>query len=102
MLCKYNPPKFIDSGAGYAEYKRKLERWSRITKHEKKKQAEVVLYHLEVVPSGNQEKIDSALRDEIIDKDDGLSKLIKYLDGIYAADQMTEAWHKYKQFIRLR
>ena len=99
---KFNPPKFIDSGAGYAEYKRKLERWSRITKHELKKQAEVVLYHLEGHPSGIQEKIDTALGDEIIDKDDGLQKLIKYLDGIYAEDEMTEAWHKYKQFIRLR
>ena len=99
---KFAPPKFIDSASGYSEYKRKLERWSRITKTEKKKQAEVILYNLEGHPSGIQEKIDTALGDEIVDKEDGLEKVIKYLDTIYAEDEMTEAWTKYKQFIRLR
>ena len=63
----------MESASGYAEYKRKLERWSRITSVEKKKQAEVVLYHLENHPSGIQEKIDTALGDKLIDKDDGLT-----------------------------
>ena len=96
------PPEFIDTSSGYAEYKRKLERWSRITSVEKKKQAEVVLYHLEGHPSGVQEKIDIALGDKLVDKDDGLAELIKYLDGIYAVDPMTDAWNKYKEFVRLR
>ena len=96
------PPEFIDTSSGYAEYKRKLERWSRITSVEKKKQAEVVLYHLEGHPSGVQEKIDIALGEKLVDKEDGLEQLITYLDGIYAVDPMTDAWNKYKEFVRLR
>jgi hypothetical protein len=98
---KFNPPKFIDSPAEYPEYKRKLERWARITKVESKKQAEVVLYHLENHPSDIQSKIDVALGDPIIDKDDGMTKIIKYLDGIYAEDELTDVWMKYKEFVGL-
>ena len=98
----YEPPKFITDASGYPEYKRKLERWSRITKVDKTKQAEVVLYHLEGHASNIQEKIDTALGDEIIDKEDGMTKLIAYLDTIYAEDEMADAWFKYKRFVKLR
>ena len=60
-MAKVEPPKFFDSASGYPEYKLKLQRWSRITKRDKKQQAEVVLYHLEGHPSGIQQKIDTAL-----------------------------------------
>ena len=50
--------------------KKKLLRWSRITKHDPKQQAEVVLYYLEGHPSGIQEKIDTALGQSIIDATD--------------------------------
>ena len=99
---KFNPPKFIDSPSEYPEYKRKLERWARITKVEAKKQAEVVLYHLEDHPSDIQSKIDVALGDNIVDKDDGMKQLIKYLDGIYAEDELTDVWIKYKEFVHLK
>ena len=68
---------------------------------DKKQQAEVVVYHLENHPSGIQEKIDTTLGDAIQDKEDGLEKLIKYLDEIYAEDDMTTAWTSYKKFTRL-
>ena len=99
---KIDPPKFIDDASGYEEYKKKLLRWSRITKVVKQQQAEVVLYHLEGHPSGIQEKIDTALGDAVVNKDDGLEKVIEFMDIIYAEDPMTDAWTKYKQFIRLK
>ena len=98
---KYEPPEFFSDPSGYAEYKKKLERWSRITAVQKDKQAEVVVYHLEGHPSGIQEKIDTAIGSEIQDKATGLATLIKYLDGIYAEDDMTTAWTSYKRFVRL-
>merc|ERR1719319_2005941 len=98
---EFEPPGFFDDPSGYAEYKKKLQRWARITSVDKKKQAEVVLFHLEGHSSGIQEKIDIALGNDIRDKDDGLAKLIKYLDGIYAEDDMVESWRNYKQFVRL-
>ena len=98
MSSKYVPPKFMDDMSGYPEYKKSLLRWSRISKVPENKQAEVVLYHLEGHPSGIQEKIDTALGAEVEDKVDGLTKLIAFLDTIYAEDVMAEAWRKYKQF----
>ena len=98
----YEPPKFIDDASGYPEYRRKLERWSRITKVAKQQQAEVVLYHLEGHPSRIQDKIDTALGDKIIDKEDGMKELIAYLDTIYAEDDMVSAWINYKKFVKLK
>merc|ERR1719319_585742 len=98
---EFEPPGFFDDPSGYAEYKKKLQRWARITSVDKKKQAEVVLFHLEGHSSGIQEKIDIALGNDIRDKDDGLAKLIKYLGGIYAEVDMEESWRNYKRFVRL-
>jgi hypothetical protein len=58
--------------------------------------------HLEGHSSGIQEKIDTALGNDVEDKEDGLVKLIAFLDTIYAENEMTDAWTKYKQFIRLK
>ena len=102
MSSKLQPPKFVDDLAGYPEYKKKLQRWSRITKTPRNQQAEVVLYHLEGHSSGIQEKIDTALGEAVVGKDDGLDKLIEFLDTIYKEDEMTEAWTKYKQFTWLK
>ena len=96
------PPNFITDASQYAEYKKKLLRWSRITKTDPAQKADMVLYHLEGHPSGIQEKIDTALGDSIIEKPDGLEKLIAYLDSIYLQDEMVEMWEKYKQFVRLK
>ena len=85
-MAKAEPPKFFDDASGYQEYKFNLQRWSRITKTDKKQQAELVLYHLQGHPSGIQQKIDTTLGQDVIDKEDGLKKLIDYLDEIYAED----------------
>ena len=77
-------------------------RWTRITKTDKKQQAEVVLYHLESHASGVQGKIETALGDRIVDKEDGMTLLIEYLDTIYKQDDMTNMWVKYKNFVRLQ
>ena len=58
---KFDPPKFIDDAAEYQDYKKKLLRWTRITKDDAKKQAEVVLHHLEGHASGIVEKVETAL-----------------------------------------
>ncbi len=96
------PPKFIDDPAEYAGYKKKLQRWTRITKVAPKLQAETVVHFLEDHPSGIMEKIETSLGDEIVDKEDGMTKLIAYLDTIYAEDEMTNMWTKHKKFVRLR
>ena len=103
---KYVPPKFMDDSSQYAEYKKKLQRWARLTKTkiDPKQQAEVVLYHLELEdhPSGIHEKIDTAIGADIVENEEGMTKLIEYLDSIYQEDEMTDMWSKYKKFVRLR
>ena len=98
----YLPPEFISDASEYPEYRRRLQRWSRITKVDKSQQAEVVVYYLEGHPSGIQDKIDSNLGNQIIEKEDGLDKLIAYLDTIYGVDDMMDAWRKYKEFVQLK
>ena len=100
MTSKVEPPKFMDDASGYPEYKKKLLRWSRITKVPKVQQAEVILYHLDGHPSGIQDKVDTYLGDDV-QEEDGLDKLIAYLDSIYSEDPMSEAWAKYKRFTQL-
>ena len=102
MSSKLLPPKFINDSSEYAVYKAKLKRWSRICKIDITQQAEVVLYHLEGHASGIQEKIDTSLGDEIIEKNDGMDKLIAYLDTIYEEDELTDMFLKYKRFVRLK
>ena len=102
MTSKIDPPKFINDASEYPEYRRMLLRWSRITKVKPEQQAEVVLYHLQGHSSGIQSKIDTALGDAVENEVDGLTKVIEYMDTIYKEDEMTEAWTKYKQFIRLK
>ena len=102
MAKNHAPPSFIKEPHEYLEYRKRLQRWSRITKVEKKHQAEVVVYNLEGDPSGIQEKIDTALGDQIVEKEDGMEKLIEYLDRIYKEDDMTTAWLTFREFIRVK
>ena len=102
MSQKYTPPEFFEEHHQYAEYKKKLKRWSHITKVDKKHQAEGVLYNLEGHPSGIQEQIDIALGEEIVDKNDGLDKLIAHLDKVCKEDDMTISWLAFKDCIWIR
>ena len=90
MSSKLHPPSFIDDASEYNEYKKGLLQWSRITKVEKKNQAEFVVYHLRDHPSGIHKKIDTVLRGEIVEKDDGLTKLVASLDTIYKDDELAQ------------
>ena len=35
-------------------------------------------------------------------KEQGIDELIKFLDGIYLKDEMSEAWSKYKSFQKVK
>ena len=99
---KVQPPAFIDDASAYAEFRKQLLRWTRITSTAQIKKAETVLHFWEKHPSRIVQKIDTALGDAVIDKEDGIDKLVEYLDGIYKEDEMTNMWIKYKKFVRLK
>ena len=97
----FEPPAFISKTKTYSTYKADLKRWSRITSVEKKLQAEVVVYNLEGHPSGIKEKIEVKIGSELENNEDGIERLLKFLDTIYQQDEMSDAWVKYKNFQKI-
>ena len=79
----FEPPAFISKTKTYSTYKADLRRWSRITSVEKKLQAEVVVYNLEGHSSGIKEKIEVKIGTELENNEDGIERLLKFLDTIY-------------------
>ena len=59
----------------------------------------MVVYHLEGLVLGIQEQIDETLVDNTIGDEDGMDTLIAYLNSVYAGDDMTDEWTKYKMFV---
>ena len=52
-------------------------------------------------PAGEIEEADKRARAEVSEEDgneQGIGKLIKFLDTIYIKDEMSETWIKYKSF----
>ena len=97
-MANLEPPAFMSETKSYAQYKKDLLMWSRITQVDKKVQAELVVYKLEGHSSGIKEKITTALDDKLVDNENGIAVLVEYLDGIYLEDEMADAWEKYKMF----
>ena len=98
MASRIEPPTFVSDKKSYAAYKADLKMWSRITSLEKKVQAEMVVYCLEGDPSRIKEKITTQLGEKLVNNEDGINELIKFLDTIYTKDDMADAWDKFGDF----
>ena len=96
-LKSFEPPAFISSTKTYEQYKDDLYMWSRITSVPRKQQAEVIVYNLGGHESRIKEKIMLNIREKIKDEN-GIEELVTFLDSIYKADEMADAWAKYKGF----
>jgi hypothetical protein len=92
------PPSFISDTKTYEEYKQDLQRWSRITSVDKKLQAEVIVYSLDGHPSQIKDKIVTKIGETLVGADDGIKKLIDFLDSVYGKDDMADIWDRYKAF----
>ena len=101
MFNRVEPPTFISDKKSYAAYKKDLLMWSRITSVAKTSQAEVVVYGLEGHPTGIKEKIIVNIGDQLENAEDGIQRLITFLDSIYKEDDMSAAWTKYKNFNKI-
>ena len=97
------PPAFISETRSYAEYKADLKLWSRITTLAPDVQAEMVVYRLAGHSSGIKEKkIQTQIGEKLEGNKEGMNELIKFLDTIYAKDDMSDAWQKYNLFTDLK
>ena len=96
------PPAFISDNKSYAEYKKDLERWSRICGVEKKLQAEIVVYRLDGHPSRIKDKITTQIEDKLEGNENGIKELITFLDTIYTKDDMADTWEKFCEFSNIQ
>ena len=76
------PPAFVSSTKKFAEYKKDLLRWSRLSSVKPELQAELVIYKLEGDPSNIKEKIVTKLGDELEDNPDGINLLLDFLETV--------------------
>ena len=98
MAFLLEPPAFVSEKKSFAEYKKDLQRWSRLTSLDKSVQAEMVVYRLEGHPSRIKEKITTQLGDTLEENEEGIDLLLKFLAKIYEKDSMADAWDKYVAF----
>ena len=98
MSISLEPPAFISSSKKFAEYKKDLLRWSRLTSVKPELQAEMVVYRLEGHPTNIKEKIVTQLGDDLEGDVDGITKLLDFLETVYGEDDMADAYDKYVEF----
>ena len=91
-------PSFISENKNFSEYKRDLERWSRLTSIKAELQAETIIYMLQDHPSRIKEKIDTNLGDEFVENKDGIQLLLQFLSTICGDDDISDAYRKYVAF----
>ena len=61
-----------------------------------------MVYSLDGHASGIKEKIQVRIGHKLDWYEKGIDKSIKFLDGIYLKDEMSEAWNKYKSFQKVK
>ena len=98
MSLLIEPPAFISSSKKFAEYKKDLLRWSRLTSVKPELQAELVVYRLDGHPTNIKEKIVTQLGDDLEGDADGITKLLNFLETVYGDDDMADTYDKYVEF----
>ena len=95
-------PKF-SSEKPYERYKAELDAWAAATDAEKKKHGILVALSLpEEDVSQIRDKVFNEIDLSVLKADDGLEKLIKYLDTQFAKDDLTETYERYIEFERCK
>lgn len=95
-----SPPVYSDSKP-YDRWVNELKFWRKLTKIDKKQQGIAVALSL---PEGSiiRDKVFGELELHDLDCDDGLDKLITFLDKVYKKDDLTLAFEVWSQFYNLR
>ena len=91
-------PKF-SSDKPYERYKAELEAWAAATDAEKKKHGILVALSLpEEDVSQIRDKVFNEIELSVLKLENGLDKLIEYLDTQFAKDDLTETYERYIEF----
>ena len=99
MATRIQPPIFNSAKKTYEHYKQELLAWQKVTDVPKSKQGLVIYLSL---PDEDEKRIKEKISDEVelsdLEKDDGLHKLIKYMDSQLKKDDLEDQWAKYNEF----
>ena len=106
MTTKINVP-LLDKSSSYEAYKKELNGWRRITKVDKKDQGYTVALSLPYVEDGNARKggkqdirtaVFEQMTDDDLTADDGLDKLIEFMDEKLGSDPLIDKLEKFEDF----
>ena len=99
MATRIHPPPFFNSEKTYEHYKQELRAWQKVTDLPTSKQGLVTYLSL---PYEDEKGIKKKISDEVelsdLEKDDGLHKLIIYMDSQLKKDDLEGQWVKYNEF----
>ena len=77
--------------------------WQALTELEKKKQGLAIASSLpEEGQNSVRDKVFSEISADVLNADDGVTKLIEFLDKIFKKDELSEAYETYVEFDRFR
>ena len=97
MTMRINPPDF--KSKSYERYKRELEAWKQVTEVDKKKQGIAIALSLpEEHESGIREKVFDEIDLGVLNADDGLAKLVEFLDQKLGKDELSDSLKKFEDF----
>ena len=97
MTMRINPPDF--KSKSYERYKRELEAWKQVTDVDKKKQGIAIALSLpEEHESGIREKVFDEIDLGVLNADDGLAKLVEFLDQKLGKDELSDSLEKFEDF----
>ena len=96
------PPAFTVSKS-YNRWIEEIKVWQALTELEKKKQGLAIALSLpEEGQNSVRDKVFSEISANVLNADDGVTKLIEFLDKIFKKDELSEAYETYVEFDRFR
>ena len=100
-MAGYKNPPVFSKEKPYDRYVDEIRAWCIVTELDKKKQGvAIALSFPESDPSGVRDKVFNELKLETITADDGVEKLIEYLDKLFTKDELSEVHERYILFDR--
>ena len=99
----YKVPPAFTVLKSYNRWIEEIKVWQALTELEKKKQGLAIALSLpEEGQNSVRDKVFSEISANVLNADDGVTKLIEFLDKIFKKDELSEAYETYVEFDRFR
>ena len=99
----YKVPPVFTAQKPYSPWVNEIKAWQALTDLDKKKRGIAIALSLpEEGQNSFRDKVFSELTVEVLNADDGVEKLILFMDKIFKKDELSEAYEAYMEFDRFR